>query len=366
MSKAAWLKSGPFLIGAAGLLAVAGVYLYGLSRPAGISSRESTFLGGASDLLPSVATLRIPAALVAIVSVLLMYALLNRWHSRRVAYLGSALFATTGWMLHTGRLALPLIIYTFMPLALLYLVCWLSATRHPARGLVGTAAAFAILLQIPGAIWFELACLILLRRVLVRHVRAVRPYVIVLTGLIALAAIGAVAFRLIAQPATVTRWFGAHNGLPEPMQFLDQWAHSVTFMFRGPEASGLWLGHAPVLDVFSMAILLLGALLYLRRWRNLRVYLLGSFAVIATLLIGLSGTTGLSYLIPIVYLVIGTGLTRLLHEWYVIFPRNPVARWIGTSVVTAAVLLACTYHLSAYFIAWQRSPLTQQTFQQRQ
>lgn len=362
ISKATWLKSRPFLIGAFGLTGLTALYLTRLGLPDRLSAREVTAAGWVDSTVSGIAWARVPSALVAMVCVVLLYLLLRRWHSRRVGLMAGALFASTGWMLHTGRLAAPLILFTLVPLALFYLASWLSASKHSARCLVGTAVVYAVLLQIPGAIWFELASAVLLWPIFQRHLNVVKPYVPVVGCVIAAAGIGAVVIQLAMNPATITRWLGAHNGLPDPLQFLDQWAHSVTFLIRGPEAADLWLGHAPLLEAFSLGLFLLGVLVYIKVWRNLRIYMLISFGVIASLLIGLSGITGISYLLPVIFLIIGCGLSRLLQEWYKIFPRNPVARWIGTSLVAGAVALSCSYHLTAYFTAWQRTPATIQAF----
>ena len=49
--------------------------------------------------------LRVPSALIGVVTVIAFFALLKIWHVTRTAVLGTILFATSAWTLHVSRLA---------------------------------------------------------------------------------------------------------------------------------------------------------------------------------------------------------------------------------------------------------------------
>ena len=63
-------------------------------------------------------------------------------------------------------------------------------------------------------------------------------------------------------------------------------------------------------------------------------------------------------MVPFLYLLIAEGMTLVLREWREVFPRNPIARFIGTILVSIAVLTTGLYHMNRYYIAWHNFPET--------
>lgn len=88
----------------------------------------------------------------------------------------------------------------------------------------------------------------------------------------------------------------------------------------------------------------------------LAMYLIGA------LLFALGGPVGISILVPIVYLMVAAGFGYLLHEWLLVFPRNPLARSLGFGLLGIAVTLTCVYNLRTYFVAWPHNPATKAAF----
>jgi hypothetical protein len=66
--------------------------------------------------------------------------------------------------------------------------------------------------------------------------------------------------------------------------------------------------------------------------------------------------------LPFLYLLIGEGISFMLTEWRSVFPRNPIARFVGTVLMSIAVLAACGYHLNRYFLAWMQAPETRAVY----
>jgi len=66
--------------------------------------------------------------------------------------------------------------------------------------------------------------------------------------------------------------------------------------------------------------------------------------------------------IPIVFIVVALGLVYLLDTWFAVFPNNPVARTVGMTMLSLAVIFACAYQLRRYFVAWPNSPDTKAVF----
>ena len=74
------------------------------------------------------------------------------------------------------------------------------------------------------------------------------------------------------------------------------------------------------------------------------------------------GAVDIAIFLPLLYIFIGGGLSFLLIQWLHVFPRNPIARMIGISMLSALVVLIAAYHLNRYFIAWPLSPQTKAAF----
>jgi hypothetical protein len=139
----------------------------------------------------------------------------------------------------------------------------------------------------------------------------------------------------------------------------------VNLFVSGPHQPALWLGRAPILDVFTLAMCIIGLYFYGLHPRASRTKLLGSLFLIGAVLVALAGPVGLSLLVPILYIIAATGITYLIKEWLKVFPLNPLARGLGLGLVALAVTLACAYNLRAYFVAWPHNDNTHAVFHYR-
>lgn len=314
----------------------------------------------------SVAAARLTSVGFALLAVALFFAIMLRWHGKRSAWLATTLFATSGWLLHVGRLGAADILWVVLPLALILLGSWVNATEHHGSALLITALVFGVALFVPAAIWFVAAYIFLLGKALAGHLSDAKGWQLASAILIFLLFAGTLAFSLYHSPELVRPWLGLPHTMPSMVGALKSWADSVLYLFaRGPYAPELWLAHTPVLDVFTTAICLLGAYFYAKHFRNLRARMLATFALLGSIFTALNGATGMSFIVPLAYLVAATGLTYLLHEWLTVFPRNPVARYAGVALVSVAIASAVTYHVASYFVAWHDSPATTTAFQQK-
>ena len=110
---------------------------------------------------------------------------------------------------------------------------------------------------------------------------------------------------------------------------------------------------------------MLGAYFYATHFKNVRTRILVVLALLGSILTALNGPIGMSFLVPLAYLIAATGITYLLHKWLSVFPKNPVARVAGITLVTLAIAAAATYHVIAYYVAWQHNPDAVATFQRK-
>lgn len=310
---------------------------------------------------------RLPSMLVALLAVGLFFLIVRRWHGRRNAILPTLLFATSGWLLHAGRFGSGLIAITATILALIAASTWLSNAnedRDKGRKLLIFSIVVAVTLFIPAGIWFVLAACVVLREDIVAHFRtSPRVRRIASIAVVSLSVL-AVTAAILHHPEQIGQWLGIPlQHFPDKQLLLKYAAGSITYLFaRGPFMPELWLAHTPLLDIATAGLMLLGLAFYSRRWSSNRVQLLACFLVFAVILITLNGPYALAYMAPLVYLLAATGIVYLLHEWHVVFPRNPIARNLAIVLAVVMVLAATAYHTQRYYLAWHRSPDTRQAY----
>ncbi|MDB5170979.1 MAG: hypothetical protein JWO35_673 [Candidatus Saccharibacteria bacterium] len=307
---------------------------------------------------------RLPNAIFGGMSIVTFAWLIRLWHGTRTAIFAGLLFATSAWVLHVSRLASFDVLYLWtIPTLLLTHV---QLHRHSTKAVVfyGSMLTWGLLLFIPGAVWLVLANAFLQRKSIAngwQHFAARKQ-----RALYVLAGIGWLPLLIVAlsRAGNLRTWLGIPDTITDPAGLLKQFVGVFVHMFlRGPQYAEVWLDRAPLLDVFTLIMCILGLYFYAKHRQVARTRLLGTFFAIGIILVALGGPVGLSLLVPILYIAAATGMTFLLHDWLRVFPNNPLARTLGIGLVVAAVALACLYNTRAYFVAWPHNLVTQATFQ---
>jgi hypothetical protein len=309
---------------------------------------------------------RLPNVLFGVLSVVSFTWLVWLWHGRRTALIAGLLFTTSAWVLHVSRLASYDVLYLWvLPTMLLMNV---ALQRRPDRTSIvyGNFLFWGLVIYIPGMVWLVLINVYAQRKAIAKGWRHFSHWwqriICVLAGLVWLPLL----VDNLRHPGFLRLWLGLPVHLAAPAQLLKNSAGVLVHLFvRGPEYPALWLGKAPIMDIFTLTICVIGLYFYVVHARASRSRLLGAFFLAGALLIALGGPVGLSLLVPLLYIVAATGITYLLKEWLKMFPFNPLARGVGLVLVSAALVLACTYNLRAYFIAWPHNETTKAVFRYR-
>ena len=315
-----------------------------------------------AELHHSIFALRVVSACFGILIVALFYIAVRTWCTYRSAYLATAMFATSAGFLHFTRLGTGDILQMSL-LGLLDVVFWYRY-RSKHRIWVGflIVALFALLWYIPGMLWFEVLGALVLRKVVIGQLRRAKPLQI--GGLSAILVI--VWAPLIVAIVRNPRLLLEVVGLPQRLSILSHvgtyaWQNVSSIVVHSYGSPVLWVGHAPLLDSVEVVIGLLGIYYIVRNAPARRTFLLGS-AVIGLVLSSLGGTVSLAALVPILYLCIANGIDNLLGLWLSVFPRNPVARITGVTVVCIMIFFSILYQVRTYYVAWPHAPDTKQTF----
>jgi hypothetical protein len=306
---------------------------------------------------------RLPNAILGAITVVSFTWLSWIWHGRRTALLMFVLVSCNAWVLHTSRFASNDIVFLWAGTTLLLCHALLHRLIDHIYRWFFTLLLLGLLLTVPGLIWLVLIELWLSRAQLIgglqrfgsfwQRLLAVFLFILWLPLLILNA----------RRPGQLKLWLGFPEHFAHFTHIIkDTVAVGVHLFIRGPQYPWLWLGRAPLFDIFSLAMALIGLYFYLTHWRSARSLLLILIFIVGTILIGLGGAVSLSLLVPTVFALIAMGLSFLLHRWLQTFPHNPLARQLGIWLVILAVIASCVYNLRAYFVAWADSPKTQGIF----
>lgn len=306
---------------------------------------------------------RVPNALFGGLASLSFAALIWLWHGGRTAIIATLMFICSAWVLHISRYVGSEVIYLWAIPTLLLVQVILH--RYGSKTLVRLSAivTWLILLYIPGVIWLILAQIIIQRKLIKSAFFDNRSS----TTYLFYAALPVILLPLLILNLTrsgqLLTWLGLPQHLPSFIDYAKNYLGVYKHLFiHGPLYPDIWLDQLPILDIFAIITAGLGIYFYAQNLRATRSKTLAGLFIIGTILVAFGGPVGISLLVALCYIFIAAGLAYLLHEWLVVFPRNPLARGVGIGLISLAVLLSCTYNLKAYFVAWPHSDATRAAF----
>jgi hypothetical protein len=305
--------------------------------------------------------LRFAATLFGLRTITVFYWLVRYWHGQRSAIFGVLVFGTSGWFLHTARLGTPDVLL-FGLLGLTACSVWF---KHSGRALPVAICLVlaAIFLYVPGMVWFIAAGVVwqwkTIDRIFKNHLGMVT-----LGGFLLLGVLTPLGLAFYHTPSLAKAVIGLPaTGWPQPLTVLHHIvAVPLQLLVQGPLEPEQWLGHLPVLDAFSLAMVFLGGYVYVKHQHLARTQLMAVILLIGVILVGLGGAVSLSVVVPFIYVLVAAGIGLLLDRWYAVFPRNPIAQATGTALVSLAVLASCWYGYRSYFVAWPSAPETKPAF----
>ncbi|MCA9327677.1 hypothetical protein KDA14_04070, partial [Candidatus Saccharibacteria bacterium] len=170
-------------------------------------------------------------------------------------------------------------------------------------------------------------------------------------------------------------WVGLHNstivlsvlGLPSTFPSLSGLLHETlhlgsSIIYRGYWSPAYWLYGAPLLNVGEVVLFIAGLFMLINKPILRQNYFILGALIVGSALVILRGSVTIALLVPLVYLVIAGGIYYLLDQWLTVFPRNPVARYIGIGLICILAAFSAMYHLRAYYTAWPSNPKTKQVY----
>lgn len=297
-----------------------------------------------------------------LLTIFLLFGTLKHWFTTRIALLGTLLFASSTWLLVDARSITPEIMQASL-VSLLAIGGWLRYSRARILPILCGVGLTALLCYVPGMLWF-IALALLWQRRAIRAALEEAPLASTLIAMfMLLVMVAPLLFALVRSPDLVRPLLG----LPEHFSSWQQMGRNLldiplALFVRAPANPGHWLGHLPLLDVFSLAMFVLGIYGFYYQRQLDRAKVLIALGCLAALFVALGGGVTLIMLLPVVYIVVTAGINLMLQQWLTVFPRNPLARWLGASLLVLAVVLTSFYQLDRYYQAWQHAPATKEIY----
>lgn len=314
-----------------------------------------------------ITSMRLVSTVWAILAIVLFYAVARQWHNMKVAILATWLFISSSWFLHSARLATPEILWLVSILALVVLFSPRKEGRFSWLSFPFLMGALGLVLYVPGMVWLVLLSIVLRRKNIAEAWHASPHWTLRLLSVVGgLALLMPLVRALYLHTAILKPWLGFDGGLDAPVLLAKQiLAVPKQLFISGPLDPVHWLGRLPLLSVFEICMFILGVYFYLTHLKAARAQFIVVLSLAAWLIIGLGGVASLSLILPAVYLVLTTGIAYMLHDWFKVFPNNPLARALGIAVIAVAILLTSIYQTRSYFVAWRYSPNTAQAFTEK-
>lgn len=336
-----------------------GLYRQALYLPLNVVRSIIFVFSGQHDQLLS----RLPNAIFGAVTILTFGYLLKLWHGTRTAIMGTILFASAAWTLHVSRLASNDVVYLWFAPTLLLLQALLHRQATKPAIFYGSLLVWGVLLYVPGGVWLVALSVFWQRRAIKtgwQHFqRWWQRLLYLFTGGLCLPLL----VIDLERPGNFRTWLGLPPDFGNLATMLKHFgAVPIHLFIHGPDSPQLWLGRAPLLDIFTLVACVLGIYFYVRHLAAARSQVLASYFIVSSILVGLGGPVSFSLIVPLVYLFAATGIAYLLREWFRVFPSNPLARSLGLGLIIVAITVSGIYNTRAYFTAWANSPITVTTF----
>ena len=273
------------------------------------------------------------------------------------SFFATLLFITTSLLLHVSRIATPEIMY----FSGIYLICYseyLRAEKNHFKLLLIGGLLFSVLLYIPGFIYLVLLTIIINRRIfktLISKNSKKHRAIIILSMMIILAPL---IRGIIINPHNLSELLWIPSQVPNLFDIIKRIINvPIYFFVRMFYSPSIWLGRLPILDAFATGMFILGSYRIFRDWYELYNRFIAYLLLLSILIFAITNGT-LSVILPLVYVIIGLGIALSIDKWFFVFPKNPIARALGVSILTIAVIASCTYQTRNYFIAWPNNSIT--------
>lgn len=309
---------------------------------------------------------RLVGALVGTLAVILFFFLVKELFGTLIGLATTVMFATSSLLLGMSRTATPNIMLLSL-LAIIAVAAYIRFGKRTDIGWITAAFVIGLSLYVPGIFLFVLPVIIWKFKYARDSIKTInKPAIITASAIFAILLIP-ILLSLITDPAIWKGYVGI-NGELNTITIMAKYAYAAvaSIFVISPIDSAYWLGRQPILDVFATAMFICGAFSLIKHYKLDRLWLILGVAFLSIVWIGATTNRyGVIILLPFIYLVIGAGLRMLTDEWFSVFPKNPIAKYIGAGLLVIAIAVSVNFQLHRFFVAWPNNEATRQAFSEQ-
>ena len=300
----------------------------------------------------SIFVYRMISVLVGLSFGILFYKLIKCKYGLLTAVISTFLAVTSAWFLHVTRSSTADVL--FLAVILLFIFKdYLHKSKDVNKIFLLAVTISCIFLYVPGLIWFSILGIIWQRKILLALVGKIDIKSFLLIGLWSILLITPIIISSVLHPSTLLNLIGVPNVIPSPLTVAKNFALiPYNILLHMPKNSGIWLGTLPFLDLFSSAMFLIGVYKIIYDWKQEYSKILTITFIIGAIIYSFNGIQYFTIMYPIIYLLIASGIASVIKRWFFVFPRNPIPRIFGSSLLIMAVMIVFVYQTRSYFVAW--------------
>lgn len=309
-------------------------------------------------------TIKLPSIILGIATALGVFLLLCTWFRRNVAVLGTVLAATTTQFLYQAQDGTPDIMYSALTIWLLFVATYV--TRNKIFGTLWKVLAgilMALALYTPLGIYLVIA--VMTTALFHPHIRYIikrfsRPKLI-LAMLLGLVSLAPVVYASIIDKHVLFTLLGLPLASIDILENLKTVANSL-LNFVMPSQNHML---QPLYSLGVVMLMAIGITKLMSQKYTARSYITITWALLLLPLI-IINPDRITYLFPIVVLLMAMGIVTMITRWYKMFPRNPYARIAGLiplSILVIGIVLSGVmryvnnYQYNPQVLAWYSSDL---------
>jgi len=311
---------------------------------------------GVNKVLPSsIFSHRAVSVLLTIPLIIFFFIHLKHKYGKYTAPMVTVLFASSAWLLHSSRSSVPTFLYISI-LGILWFHSYIRSSMNYNRIYLLGILLISFLIYIPGIIWFILIGIVYERKILKALIKKLNRQNIIVMSLIGLLLIIPLLYGLVKTPGNIVNFLGLPSSSPNLLTSVKLFVEIPYNLFiKMPYSPMIWLGTVPLLDYFSSAMFIVGGYQLIKNWKNDYSKMIIISFILGSILYALNGPVNMVIILPSTYLIIASGLAHIIDIWFRVFPKNPIPRYVGLTILSIAVLAVFTYQTRSYFVAWPNS-----------
>ncbi len=303
----------------------------------------------------SIFSIKLPSIVLAFLSVIGLVLLLSRWFRPRVAILASLIALTTGQFLFVAQNGTPDILYLFWPIWIILLASIIPTFHKKYRKFLGIAFFLLVSLSLYTPLSFYMIFAIIGSVALHPHLRyllkKISLYKILAGSIVLILIISPLILAIIKTPNIGLTLLGIPTKWPNLSTNLASLANEY-FDFTNTNIGSVI---TPIFGLGLVMLIALGAYFVIRTKSTAKSYLLllWIFCLIPVVILNPNNTT-ITFL-PLVILM-ASGLSGLLSNWYQLFPKNPYARVGGLIPIIILVFIMVSSGINRYAYGYTYDP----------